>query len=173
MSESSAPARWQQSGLIWLALFPPLIALDLWTKQLAITHLNYAQPVPVLPGLNWTLVHNHGAAFSFLSDAGGWQRWLFTALAIGISLLLLTWLRKEPRSDWRQCLPFALIISGAIGNLIDRIRFGYVIDFIDVYWRQSHWPAFNIADSCISVGAVLLVFFAFRKPSRRPNESNA
>lgn len=161
MSNKVIPERWNQSGLVWLAMFPPLIALDHWTKHLATAHLEYLVPQPVFSWLNWTLVHNEGAAFSFLSEASGWQRWFFSALALIVSLLLLYWLRREPRTDWRQCAPFALIISGAIGNLIDRIRFGYVVDFVQVYYQQWSWPAFNVADSCISVGAVMLVLFSF------------
>jgi len=163
MSEQRAAfPRLSESGLSWLALFPPLIVLDQWTKSLATAHLSYNLPVPVVPGLNWTLVHNKGAAFSFLSDASGWQSWFFSSLAVVVSALLIYWLRRELKSDWRQCLPFALIISGAIGNLIDRLRFGYVVDFVQLYAGQWSWPVFNVADSCISVGAVMLVWFSFK-----------
>lgn len=159
-----APAR---HALVWLLLSAVVIALDLWTKQLALDHLRYAEPVAVIEGwLNWTLVYNHGAAFSFLQDADGWQRWLFSALAVGISLALIVALKRTERSDWRQAAPFALIIGGALGNLVDRLRFGYVIDFIDAYWGQHHWPAFNIADSAIVVGAVMLaVWGVWKAPS--------
>jgi len=161
MNNIEMPKRWQDSGWVWLSMFPPLIALDQWTKHLATTHLEYLIPEPVVRGLNWTLVHNEGAAFSFLSEAGGWQRWFFSALAVIVSLLLVYWLRREPRTDWRQCAPFALIISGAIGNLIDRLRFGYVVDFVQVYYSKWSWPAFNVADSAICVGAVMLVLLSF------------
>ena len=159
-----APTR---HALIWLLLSAVVIALDLWTKQLALDHLRYAEPVAVVEGwLNWTLVYNHGAAFSFLQDADGWQRWLFAALAVGISLALIVALKRTERSDWRQAAPFALIIGGALGNLVDRLRFGYVIDFIDAYWGQHHWPAFNIADSAIVAGAVMLaVWGVWKAPS--------
>jgi signal peptidase II len=152
-----APVR---HALIWLLLSAAVIALDLWTKQLALDHLRYAEPVAVLEGwLNWTLVYNHGAAFSFLGDADGWQRWLFSALAVGISLALIVALKRTERHDWRQAAPFALIIGGALGNLVDRLRFGYVVDFIDAYWGTYHWPAFNIADSAIVTGAFMLAIW--------------
>ena len=147
----------KHSALIWLLLSAVVIALDLWTKQIALDHLQYNQPVPVIEGwLNWTLLYNYGAAFSFLGNAGGWQKWLFSGLAVGISGLLTWWLARLPRADWRQALPFALVIGGAIGNLVDRLRFGYVVDFIDVYYKTHHWPAFNIADSAIVLGAILI-----------------
>jgi len=159
-----APAR---HALVWLLLSAVVIALDLWTKQLALDHLRYAEPVAVIEGwLNWTLFYNYGAAFSFLQDADGWQRWLFSALAVGISLVLTISLKRTERGDWRQAAPFALIIGGALGNLVDRLRFGYVIDFIDAYWGQHHWPAFNIADSAIVAGAVMLaVWGVWKAPS--------
>ena len=154
---------------IWLLLSVLIIVLDLWTKQLALDHLVYGQPVVFLEGVwNWTLAYNTGAAFSFLAEASGWQRWFFAVLAIGISGLLTVWLFRTPRGDWRNALPFALIIGGALGNLVDRIRFGYVVDFIDWHWRGHHWPAFNIADSAIVVGAIALIVFGF---GHRPKES--
>jgi len=113
---------------------------------------------------NWTLVHNYGAAFSFLADAGGWQRWFFTILAFGITGVLVAWLARTPRGDWRTALPFALVIAGALGNVIDRIRYGYVVDFVDWYLGFTdlpHWPAFNVADACIVGGAIGLVLFSF------------
>lgn len=152
-----------RSALAWLWLSALVIVLDLATKELALRTLALHDPIAVVDGLlNWMLTYNYGAAFSFLSDASGWQRWFFSALAVVISGLLGVWLRRLPRSDWRQALPFALIIGGALGNLVDRLRFGYVVDFIDVYWGSYHWPAFNVADSAISVGAVLLVVFGLR-----------
>ena len=154
---------------LWLLLSALIIVLDLWTKQLALDHLVYGRPVVFLEGFwNWTLAYNTGAAFSFLAEASGWQRWFFAALAVGISGLLTVWLFRTPRGDWRNALPFALIIGGALGNFVDRIRFGYVVDFIDWHWRGYHWPAFNIADSAIVVGAIALIVFGF---GHRPKES--
>jgi signal peptidase II len=148
------------TALIWLVLSALVIALDQITKYFAIALLEPYTPHAVIPGfLNWTLAYNAGAAFSFLNDAGGWQRWLFTALAIAVSGVLVVWLRRTARGDWRTALPLALVIGGALGNLIDRVRFGHVTDFIEVYHQQWSWPAFNVADSAISVGAVLLIVF--------------
>ena len=150
----------QPNALSWLWLSLLVIALDALSKQWALTTLTFQQSVPVLDGvLNWTLLYNYGAAFSFLADHAGWQRWLFSALAIAISGLLSFWLARTARDDWRLALPYALVIGGAIGNLIDRLRHGYVIDFIDVYWRNWHWPAFNLADSAIVGGAIGIALF--------------
>lgn len=157
-SEARSPG-WRQSGLAWLWLAALLLILDQWTKLIALGALEYAVPVPVFPGLDWKLVYNHGAAFSFLAGASGWQRWFFLALALGISVALTVWLRRLPRVAWNLCLPLALIISGAIGNAIDRALYGYVVDFIHVYWREWSWPVFNLADSAISVGAVMLILY--------------
>jgi signal peptidase II len=155
------------NALSWLLLSVVVIALDLWTKEIALTHLILHEPVPVFDGwLNWMLAYNYGAAFSFLNNAGGWQRWFFASLAVGVSLLLVYWLSKTARRDWRQALPYSLIIGGALGNLADRVRHGYVIDFIDVYWRQSHWPAFNLADSAIVGGAIGLALFTILFPQK-------
>lgn len=154
-------------GWLWLILSAVLILLDQWTKAIAVSALDYAVPVSVLPGLNWTLIHNYGGAFSFLSDHGGWQRWFFLVVASAVTLVLVEWLRRTSRRQWLLCLPLALLIGGAIGNLIDRGSLGYVVDFIDVYYGQSHWPAFNVADSAITVGIVLMIaheLFATRKP---------
>ena len=150
------------NAAIWLLLSAVIIALDLWTKQLALDHLVLHQPVAFIDGFwNWTLTYNYGAAFSFLGDASGWQRWFYAGLAIAMSVLLTVWLLRTRRGDWRQALPFALIIGGALGNFVDRIRFGYVVDFVDWYVGQYHWPAFNIADSAIVGGAIGLVVFGF------------
>lgn len=147
----------RHDALPWLWLSLVVILLDQLTKYLADAHLAYQVPVPVLPFLDWTLVYNTGASFSLLSDAGGWQRWLFTALAIGVSAMLVHWLRQTPRRQLWVAIPYALIIAGAIGNVIDRIRFGHVIDFVDVHWQGWHFPAFNVADSAITLGAIGLI----------------
>ncbi len=147
-------------ALPWLSLSLVVIALDQLTKAIVLGELEPYVSHPVIPGfLNWTLAFNTGAAFSFLADQQGWQRWLFTGLAVVVSAVLMRWLAHTPRRDWRTALPLALVIGGALGNLIDRVRFGHVVDFIQVYYQQWAFPSFNIADSAISVGAVLLVFF--------------
>lgn len=164
------PAKPTPNALPWLALSAIILILDLWTKEIALNNLVLHESVPVIDGLlNWTLTRNYGAAFSFLSDASGWQRWLFSSLAVGVSLMLTFWLARTARSDWRQAIPFALVIGGAIGNLIDRIRHGYVVDFIDAYCcGLPHWPAFNIADSAIVVGAIGIAAFSLLQPRPAP-----
>jgi signal peptidase II len=134
-----------------------VIILDQITKVIAESNLDYRVPDNVFAGLNMTLVYNKGAAFSFLSDAGGWQRWFFMALSLVISIVLIIWLRNLDKSRVYLAGGLALILGGAVGNLIDRSLYGYVIDFIDVYYSSWHWPAFNIADSAITIGAGLLI----------------
>ena len=154
----------KRRALVWLWLSVTVVALDQLTKWVAGDALALHESIAVFPGLNWTLLHNYGAAFSFLNTPGGAQRWFFTGGAIVIGAVLVVWLARTPREDWRTALPLALIIGGALGNLGDRLRLGYVVDFIDVYYRNWHWPAFNIADSAISVAAVgLIVFGLFHK----------
>lgn len=150
-------------ALAWLVLSALLIALDQWTKWLALEHIAPGERIPFVDGFwNWTLHFNPGASFGFLADAGGAQVWFFGGLAVLISLALALWLRVTPRRDWRTALPLALVISGALGNLVDRVRLGKVVDFIDWHVGTKHWPAFNVADSAIVVGALLLVLFSFR-----------
>ena len=157
------------NALSWLVLSAVVIAFDQLTKHVAITELQPYTPQAVIPGfLNWTLAFNPGAAFSFLAGADGWQRWFFTALALSVSALLAFWLSRTARGDWRNAAPLALIIGGALGNLIDRLRLGHVTDFIQVYWREWAWPAFNIADSSIFVGAALLILFGFMDRKSSP-----
>ena len=133
-----------------------MIIIDLATKQLAENLLNYGQPVPVLPFFDLTLLYNPGAAFSFLAGEDGWQRWFFAAIAIGVSVMLIVWMRGLPRANRWLGIALALILGGALGNLYDRMVYGHVIDFISVHWGGSYFPAFNIADSAITVGAIML-----------------
>ncbi len=149
----------------WLWLSLAVILLDQLTKQMVEQSLSLYEIVPLLPSLNLTLAYNEGAAFSFLSDQGGWQRWLFSGLALLVSLVLVGWLTKL-KQERLLAITLALIIGGAVGNLIDRVLFGHVIDFIDVYVHRWHWPAFNVADSAISVGVVLMFIDAFRGTDR-------
>lgn len=147
--------------LMWLALAAVLVVLDTWTKHLASTHLALYRPLEVTGWLNLTLAHNEGAAFSFLAGAGGWQRWFFSVVAIVISGILMIWLWRLPNRSRLLPVAISLVLGGAIGNLIDRLRFGYVVDFIDVHYGGWHWPAFNLADSVIVIGVILLLIEGF------------
>lgn len=151
------PDIFKQTGwrFLWISLI--VLVLDQWSKHAVTAALNLYQSVQVLPFFNLTYVHNYGAAFSFLHSAGGWQRWFFTIIAIVVSLLILWWLKQTPRTQVRLPVAFSFILGGAIGNLYDRLTHGYVIDFLDFYVGQWHWPAFNIADCAIFIGAVLLI----------------
>jgi signal peptidase II len=142
----------------WLSISLVVVVLDQITKYLADSRLAYADPLPVLPSFNLTLLYNRGAAFSFLSDAGGWQRWFFIGVSLFAVVLISFWLRKLKPEQWLLALALALVLGGAIGNLIDRLWLGHVIDFVQVYYRSFYWPAFNVADSAITVGAVLAVW---------------
>ena len=150
----------EPSALIWLWLSVLVIALDLATKLIAESLLTYAQPVYVLPVLDFTLLYNRGAAFSFLADHSGWQRWFFAIISIGVSAALIVWLKKLPRTSVWLPIALSLVLGGAIGNLYDRLVYGHVIDFISVHWQSSYFPAFNIADSAITVGAIMLMIDA-------------
>ncbi len=149
-----------------------VVLLDQLTKQLANTHLTPYHPLPIAPWLNFTLSFNPGAVFSFLAGAGGWQRWFFTVLAIAVSAAIVVWMHRLSRTEWRLGVGLALILGGAIGNVIDRLLFGYVIDFIDVYYAHWHWPAFNIADSAITVGAVFLIVDSLFGGSRQREKAH-
>lgn len=143
--------------LFWLSMAALVFVADQLTKYLACEYLNFAQAVPLMPHLNLTLLHNTGAAFSLLNDASGWQRWLFSAVAILVSGVILVWLRRLGRDQLWLPWALALILGGALGNLLDRITLGYVVDFIQVYHKEWAFPAFNIADSAITIGAVMLI----------------
>ena len=158
---SSAGLRNGLYAMRWYGLAVVLILLDQYTKGLASGTLEYGRPVPVLPWFNLTLQHNTGAAFSFLSDAGGWQRYFFSVVAIGISAALVVWLFVMPRGQWLLALSLGLILGGALGNLWDRVALGYVVDFISVHYGGRYFPAFNLADSAISVGAACMLFDSF------------
>ncbi len=147
--------------LRWLLLSLVVIILDQTTKQIAEAQLTPHQTVNLFPYFDWYLTYNTGAAFSFLADAGGWQRWLFTGIAIAISTLIIQWIRKLPADETLTAISLCLILGGAIGNLIDRVYLGHVIDYIQVWLGSYPWPAFNIADAAISVGALILILSSF------------
>lgn len=161
--------------LCYFTLSAVIVVLDLWTKYLATTHLEYAVPVEVyslfdsLTGFNLTLLHNTGAAFSFLATESGWQRWFFIVLALCVSIGLSVWLTKLRDDPW-VALSVSLILGGAIGNLYDRATLGYVVDFLHFYWGNYHFPAFNIADSAISIGAALMILDIFRAKKNQTSE---
>jgi signal peptidase II len=154
----------EHSGWVWLPLTVVVIALDQLSKLWIVQHFQPYERKHLLPVLDITLWFNEGAAFSFLSEASGWQRWLFTGLAILVGAGLIYWMKRlKSRSQWLLCCALALILAGAIGNVIDRMRIGHVVDFILVHWNNSYFPAFNVADSAITVGAVFLLFDAWRE----------
>ena len=159
------------NALIWLLLSAIVIVLDQWSKAWVLASLPEYTAIPVIDGFwNWYRTYNTGAAFSFLADAGGWQTVFFTALAFAISGLLGWWLWRTPRGDWRQALPYALVIGGALGNVIDRQIHGHVIDFIQWHWRGHYWPAFNIADAAIVGGAIGIAVFGLLDGKRKGRE---
>ena len=157
----------KETGLRWLWLSLLALVLDQVTKLIVIAEMRLYESIPVLPYFSFPRVHNYGAAFSFLADAGGWQRWFFTLFAAAISVLIIWWLTKTRRDQILLPMAYCLILGGAIGNLIDRIAYGYVVDFLDAYYQHYHWPAFNIADSAIFLGAVLLLIDAFKNTEEK------
>lgn len=157
----------QAKQAVWLLIAVAIVVLDQWTKYLVSSVLVYGQRINVLPFLDLTYVHNPGAAFSFLADAGGWQIVFFTGIAAAMSIVLMVWTLVLPRTARWMPVTLTLIMGGAIGNAIDRVRFGYVEDFILAYWQNWYFPAFNVADAAISIGAVMLLVDAFWLEKRR------
>jgi signal peptidase II len=151
---------WSLAQLYLLAAF--IVLSDQLTKFLCVSNLDYAVPHPVFPGFDLQLVHNFGAAFSFLGDAGGWQRWVLTGISAVASLFIGGWLYRLPRAQWLLGLALACILGGAVGNLYDRWTLGYVIDFISIYHGEWRFATFNVADAAISIGAFLLAFDILR-----------
>ncbi len=143
--------------LKWLWLSAAALILDQITKLAIVEHMSLYQSIPVTTFFSLTYVHNTGAAFSLLSDAGGWQRLLFAGLAAVVSVVIVVWITRLQKHETLMAVSLSLVLGGAIGNLIDRIAYGYVIDFLDVYYQTLHWPAFNIADSAICLGVFLML----------------
>ena len=146
-----------RGGLRWLWLTLIVIAVDQLSKQFVLDHLGYAHSIDLLPFLNITLIYNQGAAFSFLNQAGGWQQWFFSAIAVVVCIAIFIWLARLPRGARWTGAALALIAGGALGNLAGRLWRGHVVDFIDFHVGSWHWPVFNIADSCVVVGVIILV----------------
>ncbi len=158
MSMASARSR-----LLWLFLLAAgIVILDQITKALAVSSLEYAVPHTVFPGFDLLLVHNLGAAFSFLEDAGGWQRWGLAGIAAAASIFIVTWLLRLPQKQLLLGTALACILGGALGNLYDRVVLGYVVDFISVYYGEWRFATFNVADVALNVGAFLIVVDIFR-----------
>ncbi len=153
----------QVSSSKWYVLLAlGVLIADQITKWWAQISLPMAQAVKVTDFLNWFLIYNPGAAFSFLSQAGGWQRWFFTVIGI-VAAIVIVWLLQKNTHDRPFCLALSLILGGAIGNVLDRLLYGAEVDFIDVHYDGWHWPAFNIADSAISIGATLIIINEIRR----------
>ena len=144
---------------LWLSLLA--IILDQGSKLAITSSMQLYQSIQIIPYFRLTYVHNTGAAFSFLSEAGGWQRWFFAGLALVISAVIAVWLSRLKQHETLLAVALSLVLGGAIGNLIDRLAYGYVIDFLDVYYQTWHWPAFNIADSAITLGVILMLVESF------------
>lgn len=152
-----------KSGLRWLWLAVLAFVLDQASKLAVVKLLPFGYPgVEITPFFNLVHVYNKGAAFSFLADQGGWQRWFFAVLAFAICGLLIHWLRKQSVTQRWSGIAYSLIIGGALGNVFDRLVLGHVVDFLDFYWQHAHWPAFNLADSFIFIGAAMIVLDGFR-----------
>lgn len=169
---SSAGRSHGASQWLWLSLF--VIVADQASKWWIRTRFDLYDRIEVLPWLDITRLHNTGAAFSFLSDAGGWQRWLFVSLALVVTLFIMVWLRRLPKTGQTLlAIALALIAGGALGNVIDRATLGFVVDFISVHHESWYFPAFNVADSAISVGAAFLILEAFLDGRRKVPESES
>ncbi len=164
-------ARFGKLGWVWLSVV--VFVIDQVTKFWFDNNLQMWERITVIPNvLDWTLAYNTGAAFSFLAGASGWQRWLFTLIAVVVSVVLVVWMKRLKADETWLAVGLALVLGGALGNLVDRVIFGHVVDFILVHWQSSwYFPAFNIADSAITVGAVLLALDMFK--SKKPEEEVA
>jgi signal peptidase II len=165
MVMSSVSLSLRESGVRWLWLAALVFILDIGIKYLVMQNMGYGWPnrIEILPFFNLLYVHNYGAAFSFLSDQAGWQRWFFTAIAFVVCGMLTLWMRKLPAGERWNNIAYASIIGGAIGNVFDRLVHGFVVDYLDFYWGTYHWPAFNLADMAICLGAGMIILDSFRK----------
>lgn len=152
----------KDTGLRFLWISIIAVVLDQWSKIAVVDAMNLYQSIQITSFFNLTYVHNYGAAFSFLYDAGGWQRYFLSAVAIIVSVVIVWWLKQSPKHQVMLPVAFSFILGGALGNVLDRMAHGYVIDFLDFYYGNYHWPAFNVADSVIFIGAALLIIDMFK-----------
>lgn len=157
--------------LRYLAIAIIVLLLDQFSKWVALSNLQMGVPEHVLPFMSWLLLFNPGTAFSFLAQGSGWQRWFFTILGMAASIYII-WLLFKSQSDKLLCVALSLILGGALGNVLNRVMYGAVVDFIDLYYGNWHWPAFNIADSAICVGAALIIFGELRKSFGKSPQSH-
>ena len=157
----NSAGRFGRLGWLWISVL--VLILDQTSKYYFEHSLELYQQIVVIPNyFSWMLAYNTGAAFSFLADSGGWQRWLFAMIAVVVSAVLIVWLKRLGRNDTWLAIALALVLGGALGNLYDRIVLGHVIDFIFVHWHEHGFPAFNVADSGITVGAIMLALDMFK-----------
>ena len=158
--------------LQWLLLVSLIMGIDQLSKILVLENLYSGENIVIHPLFNLVLVFNRGAAFSFLADQSGWQHYFFSAFALLVSVILLRLLYQHRRQS-TTAFPLSLILGGALGNVIDRLRLGHVVDFIDIHWKNYHWPAFNIADSAICFGALLILWSCLRSQSKSKHANTA
>ena len=154
-----------------LAIATIILLLDQLSKWSALSNLQLGVPEPVLPFMNWLLLLNPGAAFSFLAQGSGWQRWFFTIVGL-VACVYIVWLLRKSQNDKLLCVALSLILGGALGNVLDRIMYGAVVDFIDLHYANWHWPAFNIADSAICIGAALIIWGELSKSFGKSAQSH-
>jgi signal peptidase II len=166
-------ARWGRLPWLWLTLL--VLVVDQASKVYFESRLSLYQQIVVIPEyFSWTLAYNTGAAFSFLANGGGWQRWLFALIALAVSVVLVVWLKRLKPTDTWLAIALALVLGGALGNLYDRVMLGHVVDFILLHWRnQYYFPAFNVADSAISIGAVMLALDMFKSDKSDKSDKSA
>ena len=159
------------SFLRYLVIATITLLLDQLSKWSALSNLKMGVPEQVFPFMNWLLLFNPGAAFSFLAQGSGWQRWFFTAIGLAACIYII-WLIRKSQNDKLLCIALSLILGGALGNVLDRLMYGAVVDFIDLHYANWHWPAFNIADSAICIGAALIIWGELRKSFGKSAQSH-
>lgn len=165
MTSNNSPLRGSYAFKIWMSLALLVVIIDQLTKAIALSSIPEGASKPALAFMNWVMVYNPGAAFSFLASSGGWQKWFFIAIGIIAALIMIVLIKRHSHQNI-FAFSLSMIMGGAIGNVIDRFRYGAVVDFIDVFYQQYHWPAFNMADSAITLGTVLLVIDELRRATR-------